>query len=107
MNMNRCILAASDELAFSKGPSRSTLANAIRISEGNQWAQFSCFRATAAGLEHKDFLYASDNPNGVLGGGCGGSEITGSVDEIRCVHAFISLDELSRFIPDGLTVIFR
>ena len=56
----------SDELPFVKGPTRNGISNAFRLSEGNQWAQFSCFRATATALEPKDFLYASDNPDGVL-----------------------------------------
>ena len=56
----------SAELPFSKGTTRSGISDAFRLSEGSQSAQFSCFRATAAALEPKDFLYASDSPNGVL-----------------------------------------
>ena len=56
---------AGDAVALVKG---ATIASGqlARLGEGNQWAHYSCIRATAKALDPTEFLYASNEANGVL-----------------------------------------
>ena len=56
---------AGDAVALVKG---ATIASGqlARLGEGNQWAHYSCIRGTAKALDPTEFLYASNEANGVL-----------------------------------------
>ena len=56
---------AGDAVALVKG---ATIASGqlARLGEGNQWAHYSCIRVTARALDPTEFLYASNEANGVL-----------------------------------------
>ncbi|MBR1588210.1 MAG: laminin G domain-containing protein [Kiritimatiellae bacterium] len=56
---------AGNAVALVKG---ATIASEplARLGEGNQWAHYSCIRATAKALDPTEFLYASNEANGVL-----------------------------------------
>ncbi len=41
------------------------------------------------------------------GGGCGGAEIAGMVDEILCVHAILSAGALTRYSEDATVISLR
>ena len=50
---------------------------------------------------------AGDGTRFTLGGGCGGAEIAGMVDEIRCVHAILSAGALTRYSEDATVISLR
>ena len=56
---------AGDAVALVKGASIAS-GQLVRLGEGNQWAHYSCIRATAKALDPTEFLYASNEANGVL-----------------------------------------
>ena len=55
---------ASEEIAVRR--SDALTPGELRFGEGGVRATFSCLRVTAAALEPREFLYASDSANGVL-----------------------------------------
>jgi len=92
----------SDEMSVTKAADKAKVIDSCRLSggngSGNQWAEFSCFRATAAALAPEEFLYASDNPGGVLADiGEWGWTLEGTIDETVaaaiCGKAAIDADQ--------------
>ena len=65
--------------------------------------------AAALSLSASDFAgpLAADGTRFTLSGGCGGGEISGSVDEVRCVRSVLAPAALTLFSPDGIIVVFR
>lgn len=65
--------------------------------------------AAALALSAGDFTQplAVDGTRFTLGGGCGGAEISGTVDEVRCIHSLLAPAALTRFSRDGFSIIFR